>query len=223
MGTSRTHYRRSYRDIVLQSDKVVLLAKELLCDNGLRELADVAEDLLALNVVHANIAAVLLDDAVKLLDNVDLVVLCGKVLDQLHRKRIYHTQLQDRSLVAESLLDVLVSGAVGDNAELSAVRELHTVERRGLSVLDQLLSPLLNENVSALCKCRHHNVFLGIFCVFLQGKLFPVNNVNDALGVSYSCGHSYDEGSVELLGKLKCQLHELLAFAGIRGLDHGHL
>ena len=129
VGTSRTHYRRSYRDIVLQSDKVVLLAKELLSDNRLGELADVAEDLLALNVVHADIAAVLLDDAVKLLDNVDLVVLCGKVLDQLHRERIHHAQLQDRSLVAESLLYILVSGAVGDNAELSAVRDLHTVER----------------------------------------------------------------------------------------------
>ena len=94
MRTSCTHYRRTYRDIIFESHEVLLLAEKLLCDNRLGKLADIAEYLLALYVVHADVAAVLLDYAVKLLDNVYLLILLCEVLNELDRERIYHTKLQ---------------------------------------------------------------------------------------------------------------------------------
>ena len=42
-----------------------------------------------------------------------------------------------------------------------------TVEGCSLSKFDELLCSFLNENVSALCKCRHHNVFLRILFIWL--------------------------------------------------------
>ena len=129
VGTSCTHYGRTNGDIVLEGNEVFLLAQYLLCDDGLGKLADISEYLLALYVVHADVAAVLLDYAVKLLDNVDLLVLLCEVLNELLGERIYHAKLQHGSLLTQSFLDVLIAGAVGDNAELSLVGKLHSVER----------------------------------------------------------------------------------------------
>ena len=221
--TSGAHYRRSYRDILVESRKVLLLAEELLCDDGLRELAYVAEYLLALDVVHADVAAVRLDYAVELLNDVYLLVLGGEVLYQLLGERVHHAELQHGSLLAERLLDVLVSGAVGDNAEFCLVGYLDPVEGSRLCVLDELLCALLDEYVSALCICGHHYEFLRCFLVGLEVELLSVLHFNYALRMCNACGHSHDERSVVLLGELECELDEFFALGRIRGLEHGHL
>ena len=129
MWTSCAHYRRTDRDILVESHEFLLLAEKLLCDDRLRKLTDISEYFLALYIVYTDIAAVLLDNAVKLLDNVYLLILLCEVLYKLYRERIYHTQLQHGSLVAESLFDILICSTVCDNAEFSLVRYLNPVER----------------------------------------------------------------------------------------------
>ena len=115
MRAACAHYRRSYGNVLCEGIELGLCAEYLLGNDSLRDLADVAEKLLA-DTVNADIFAVALDNAVKFLDNVDLIALCGKVPDKLCRHRVYHTQLEETCLVAERLLCVFVADACGDNA-----------------------------------------------------------------------------------------------------------
>lgn len=78
VGTSGAHYRGTDRNVFLKLSVFLFDTEKLFCDDGLRKFAYVAEYFLALDVCYADIAAMLLDDAVKFLNNVNGLVFRGK-------------------------------------------------------------------------------------------------------------------------------------------------
>ena len=163
-----------------------------------------------------------LDNVVQLFDNVKLLYLCGKVLDELYRQRIDKSQLQVACLVAQSFLCVFICNAGGDNAYLITVH-LNGVERAVLSIFGELFQSLLNNNMALDGICGHHNVLADILLILADVVRNSLALLNNALGVGNSCGKAQDNGSIELFRKLIRHLCKFLALARVGRLHHSHL
>ena len=118
MRTACTHYGRTRRNRVVQLYTASGIETELFSNEILTDLTDAGECLLADNV-NADVLAVLLDEAVKLLNNHYLIYRSGKGLDLFYGHRPDHTELEYGVLVTEYLLNVLVGGGGGDEAHLT--------------------------------------------------------------------------------------------------------
>ena len=105
--TSGTHNRRTDRQLLRICGDLGGLTEQLLCDDDLIQLADVAEDLLAF-AFDAECLCVCLENAVELLDDVNGLALCGKIKEKLVRQRVRHAELQVIDLAAERILCVLI-------------------------------------------------------------------------------------------------------------------
>ena len=166
MWTSCAHYRRSYGNFRINYGKFILYTQNFLSNYCLRKLSNVAEKLLANYICNADITAVLFDNAVKLLDYVNLFIFSCKIPYKLYRKRIYHAEFQYGSLVSQSFLCILICCAACNYAEFGIFGNFDSVQRRSFRILNEILSSFFNENVSASCKRRHHNIFCHIFFIF---------------------------------------------------------
>ena len=109
-----------------------------------------------------------LDDAVKLLYDVELVHIGGKVFDDPGRQRIDDSELEDGYGIAEYLFYILVAGTRADDARFRSA-DLHTVERTCLGQLRDFAGALLDKGMTADRVGRRHDIFLRI--LFISGKL----------------------------------------------------
>ena len=121
-----------------------------------------------------------LDDAVQLLDDIELVYLGGKVPDDFGGKRIDKSELEHGNAVAEHLLDILIAGAGADNA-LFASAVFHAVKRRGFAVLRKLFGALLHKRMAANGVGRRHDIFLRVLFIGRQRVLLSVTQLHSAL------------------------------------------
>ena len=71
--------------------------------------------------------------------------------------------------------------------------------------------------------CRSHYVLLRILFIRLHHINSLVASFNNTLGMSYSCAHFEEHGSVELLGNLERGASEVIRFLRIRRLKHRNL
>ena len=191
-------------------------------DGLLRELADGGEELLALDF-ESESAAMCLDDAVKLLDNYNSLVLCGEVGKELGGQGMGHTDLQYADALAESLADVLIAGARGDDTERASLGVLDAVERSGLCVFCDSGGARLNYGVTELGVAGHHNVFLGVLNVLAEALLDSVGKGDRVLGVCDAGAHTDENGSVEFFGELEGELGEFKRLCRVGGLKHWEL
>ena len=94
----------------------------------------------------------------------------------------------------------------------------YPVQRGGFRISSQLFRALLHDYMTALCKSRHHDIFLGGLFVGLQSPVNPVTQFYRTLRMCHTGGHADDHRRIKLLGDLIRQLYIFLAFAGIGGL-----
>ena len=221
MGAAAAHHRRPHRNFSLQGLGGQFLAGEQPAHQALVKLAAQGEQLLA-NDVHADLFAVGLDHVVQFLDNIDLFHLFRERFDQLHRQRIHHAQLQVRGAAAHGLFGVLIRVAGGDDAD-GWVINLHAVDFRGLRPLGQPLGSFLHLYVLGPGERRQHDVFRRVLLIGLQISFVPVLQLHQASGMGDPGGQPQHHRGVKLLGKGIGQLGKVLAFLGIRRLQHGNL
>ena len=117
---------------------------------------------------------------------------------------------------------VQVGRAGHDHADARAV-VLDDVERRGLGIFYQIQVTLLHHHVLADGHGGHHDVLGNALFVGLDRDLLALADLYGILRVRDTGGKAQQHGGVKLLGEVKCQLGELQAFRGVRGLQHGQL
>ena len=167
-------------------------------------------------------AAVLLNDGVQLLYHHQLVHLGGEVPDQPDGQGVGHTQLQHGHAVPKDLLDILVAGGGGNDAQ-AGTAHLHPIDGSSLRPLPQPAGALLHCGVAADGVARHHHIFGDVLLIGDGLPLLPVGQLHQRLGVGHPGTHFQQHRGVELLGQRKGQPGEGQGFGGVGGLQHRHL
>ena len=219
---SGTEDRRPGRDLRLRFDAEVH-AEHLFPDHIGAVLALDRESLLA-DAGDSPGSDLFFHHGLQLFENIELVYLGRKVLDELFRKRVAHAQLEDRRVRAY-FFDILVSDALSDEADLLAVQghiaHLYGVERSSVRVFRQILHALFDDQVTLFCHTGHHDILLDISLVGLVLDLLAVAELHLALGMSQAGRCPYDDRRVKLLTDLIGVFDVILGFLGIRGFHAG--
>ena len=219
---SGTEDRRSGRDLRLRFDAEVH-AEDLFPDHVGAVLALDREALLA-DAGDAPGSYLLFYYRFQFFENIELVYLGREVFNELFRKRVAHTQFEDRRVRAY-FFDILVSDALSDETDLLAVQghisHLYGVERSGVRVFRQILHALFDYQVALFCHSGHHDVFLDISLVGLVLDLLAVAELYFALGMSQAGRGPYDHRRIELLADLISVFDIILGFLGISRFHAG--
>ena len=162
------------------------------------------------------------DNAVKLLDNVELLHLGCEILDDLYGQRIGHSYLHHACRVAHYFLNVEVGRARGDDSDLIGVI-FNCIELAIFSESAESLGSRLDHGVTLDSVTGHHYVLSGLLYVILESHLFSARSIHDGAAVGDSRAHTKDNGSVIFLGKGESRLCILISLRGICGLEHRHL
>ena len=220
MGASGAHHRGTGRNRIGKFRPLLRFFAEGLCHHVLGELVNSRQDIAA-GDLQPHGPHLLFDDVIQFLHHHKFLHLGGKVLDELFRQGICHAQFQDAGAVAENLLDVLVGGGGGDDAEFCAAH-LHAVEGGRLRVLPQLFRALLHDGVALFRIPGHHDVFRDVLFVGLL-VLDALSRFHHRLGMGDTGAHFHEYRGIELLRQLVGHLREGQGLRGIRRLQHGNL
>ena len=221
VGTSGAHHRGTAGDVVLQGQGGLGVPAQTLGNAALGQLVHQGNDLLA-GDVHADPAAVGLDDGLQLFHHQNLVHLGSEGLDLLHRHGPGQAQLQDAGLLPKDLPHILVAGGGGDDAQGSVSPQLHPVQVRGLGQLRHGPGALLHPVVGFQRVGGHHDP-LRVFLIGLFGHLCALSLHHNALGVGDAGAHTHQDRGVVFLRELEGPLGKVQGFLGVRGLQHGDL
>ena len=93
MRTAGAKHGRTGRDLICDHRGISLFAEKVFSEKILRELADIGKNVLSYNVV-AELSYEVLDNAVKLFDNDDLLESLAELTNELFGKGIYKTELK---------------------------------------------------------------------------------------------------------------------------------
>ena len=119
VGTAGAHDGRTGRNGVLDGIGAFLLLPEGFRDQVLGEFVDQRQDLLA-GDRDAQSADMVLDDGVQFFHDIQFVHFGREIPDQVHRKRIGHTQLQDADSITKDFFNILIGGGGGNDTDLRA-------------------------------------------------------------------------------------------------------
>ena len=151
----------------------------------------------------------ILNDRIQLFNDHKLLYLGSKIKNQLLRKRIDHTQLQNAGIIPEHFLGILIAGGRGDDADLR-ISHLYPVKLTVFRISDELSGTLLHNRMTADSVTRHHNVLGNILHIWFRLRHHSLARLHHALGMSHSGTHLDDDRCIKLFGKLKCFLGKLI-------------
>ena len=214
---ARAQSRRTGDGLDADVDRFRLLAEQTLAEKLRIELIEVADQFLA-DALDARRFDLLLHERIELLDDVELFDLLRKRADQVHRKRIGETELQERRARGERVLGILIRDRSGDDADLGPV-DLLFVELRSVCVRFERLKILFDLRVVLVRVRGGRNVF---HVALIRGNfaLLALAEANETLRMRDARGDAVHDRHVELLGDLIGLLQEVEAFLRIAGLDH---
>ena len=216
---ARAKDRRSLRSIC-GSLKLQRLSEKLLTKHIGAVLPLYRKELLAL-AGNAPGLYLLFDDRIQLLNNVERVYLCGKIKDQLLRKRVHKTELE-HGRIRHRLSNILIRDTGGDHTDL-CVSHLHTVDRHFASVNCHALLAVLHMEMTRLGAAGHHDVLAEILLVRLELTVHAFLKVYKSLRMGKSrCGAKHHR-SIVFFAQIIGKLDKLLRLTAVRRLDHGHL
>ena len=166
MRTSGAHYRRTHRKRFLKSAAGLCFLAKRFRNQVLGEFSADGKDILALDLQSERLAVVL-HDRIQLFHHDQTVNLRRKVQDQLIRKRIGHTDLQDGYGITEDFRHILIAGGGSDDAKLCSAH-LHTIHPGSLGVFFQKACAFLHDGMSLLRVARHHDILGDVLLVGLH-------------------------------------------------------
>ena len=219
--TSGAHGRRTRRDRVIQGFSFIQFFAQAFRDHILGEFPAHGKKVLSADL-KSQLAAVILEDRIHLFRDDKLFHFRREIADQLFRKRIGHTELQDGDTVPEHFLYILIAGRGSDDADIRSAH-LHTVDRSALSPLSEFFRALLDDGMAFFGVARHHDIFGDILFIGDLLRDSALAGFHDRLGVGYSRAHADDHWSVELFGQFECDLYKCKRLCRVRGLQHGNL
>ncbi|MPN18453.1 hypothetical protein SDC9_165813 [bioreactor metagenome] len=165
----------------------------------------------------------LLDEAVKLLDDDGFINALCKIADKLYRQGIDHAELQNRVPVAADFLDVLVARPGGDYANAFVASGFDPVTGRAFGVLDKSRRARLDDRVALYRVAGDHYVFCAVFGVGFRFGRPALAEFDHALSVGYARAHLEDYGGVERFGESVGENRKILGFLRVGGLKHRQL
>ena len=125
--------------------------------------------------------------------------------------------------VPADLLDILITGGGGDEAEGVVRARLHAVDCGGLRPLCQRLHPRLHGRVASYGVGGRHDILGGIFHIGARLRHDALAGLHQALRVGDAGAHLEQDRGVELLAELKGQHGKFPRLSGIGGLQHRNL
>ena len=217
MRAARAHHRRTRRDLRFQRRPMLCLKPQFFRHNVLRKLTNRGEEILS-GKRKAKASAIVFNEAIQFFHHDKQGYRSRKITDKLLRHGPRHAQLQHGEAIAADFLYILITRAMGNDADGMIFPCFNPIAGRSLRICGKRLGALFHNWVAQLCIARHHNILLRIFLVGLRGKLLPFPGLHDALGMRHARTHFKENGGVELLGDRIGQLCKRKRLRAVRRL-----
>ena len=144
--------------------------------------------------------------------------LLGEILDELHRQRVGHAELED-ACFRSSFTHMVVTDTAHDDAHVGAAH-FHLVRAFGHIPGFHLVHLGAELAAGRLREAGHHHM-LGDIALEVRhhGREFFFGH-HDGLGVVHAGRHTQDDGNLELFARLHRNAEEIVGFLGVAGLEH---
>ena len=163
----------------------------------------------------------LLQDALQLLNDHQLVHLCGEIPHGLAIQRIAEAQLQDAGL-GQGFPDKLIHHARAHHAQ-GGTAHFHAVQAQGGGVPLHAGLAFLHIYVALAGHAGHHDIFHHVLFIGLDGHVHALRHFHRGPLMGQPGGEAQDKGRVVFFAQFKGFPGKILAFLAVGGLQHGHV
>ncbi len=165
---------------------------------------------------------IILYNRIQLFYDKQLVHALRQLANQLLRKRIDHTELQNADRISEDLLHILIARRGCNNSQLPA-SPLNPVKRTIVRIFRQTADAFLHDRMTTDCITRCHYVFCDILHIRESLRQAALTGLYNALGMCYPRAHLDDNRRIKFFGKHIRLLRKFICLARVRRLQHRQL